>query len=175
MSRLAVPRRLQSPAARSVLAAVVTFASVPTVPATAQVSGRSRPDRAAMVMGFVQDSAVHHFRLYLDGGAIEVTARHPTDTPTRDAIRSHLDHLAGMFADGNFNAPMLVHDPDKVPGIATLAALRASITYKYQDIPNGGRVDIVTGNPSALVAVCDFLKYQISAHRTGDSAVPTRR
>ena len=54
------------------------------------------------VMGFSHEKTTHHFRLYADGGAIEVTANDPKDTESRDAIRMHLTHIAGMFAEGNF-------------------------------------------------------------------------
>jgi hypothetical protein len=32
-------------------------------------------------MGFSHDKTTHHFRLYPDGGAIEVTADDPNDNP----------------------------------------------------------------------------------------------
>ena len=57
-----------------------------------------------------------YFLLFNDGGAIDVGVKDATDTKNRDAIRSHLPHIAMMFGNGNFDAPMLVHDSASVPG-----------------------------------------------------------
>ena len=62
------------------------------------------------VMGFLGEKTTHHFRLYAYGGAIEATANDAKDSESRDQIRMHLSHIAGMFAAGNFQAPMLIHD-----------------------------------------------------------------
>lgn len=132
-------------------------------------------DRGAKVMGFDQEQTAHHFYLYDDGGAIEVQVRAATNTKDRDAIRSHLPHISMMFADGNFDAPMLVHDAPNVPGTAVMAARKDKITYKYVDMPAGGRVNIVTTDRDALAAVHAFLKYQIVEHMTGDSVTPGKR
>ena len=66
--------------------------------------------RGDHMMGFSHDKTIHHFRLYADGGAIEVTANDPNDNESRDQIRMHLSHIVGMFAAGDFKAPMLIHD-----------------------------------------------------------------
>lgn len=42
--------------------------------------------RGDHVMGFSHEKSTHHFRLFADGGAIEVTANDPKDTDT--AIKS---------------------------------------------------------------------------------------
>jgi hypothetical protein len=73
-----------------------------------------------------------------------------------------------MFAEGNFDAPMLVHQ-QKVPGTEAMAKTKASIKYAYKETATGGRVDIVTTNPAALAAVHEFLRFQIADHKTGDS------
>src|SRR5437899_2168541 len=61
-------------------------------------------------MGFPHDKTTHHFRLISDGGTIEVTVNDPNDKANTEAIRSHLSHIAKMFGDGNFSAPMFTHD-----------------------------------------------------------------
>ena len=124
--------------------------------------------RAAAVMGFDQDRTVHHFSLFTDGGAIEVGVKDPADAKNRDAIRSHLPHIAMMFGRGDFNAPMLVHDSAKVPGTAVMAGRKNAIRYQYVETPDGGRVNIVTKDPDALAAVHAFLTFQIAEHKTGD-------
>ena len=123
----------------------------------------------AMVMGFDQLATTHHFRLYEDGGAIEVTVNDPGDVKDRDAIRAHLPHIAMMFGSGNFEAPMLVHDSSHVPGTAVMAERRDRIRYTLVETANGGRVEIVTTDPQALAAVHAFLTYQVAEHKTGDS------
>ena len=125
--------------------------------------------RGAAVMGFDLDKTAHHFYLYADGGAIEIGVREPLDAADRDAIRSHLPHIASMFGDGDFDAPMLVHDTKDVPGIAVLAERRQQIRYRYVETPSGGRVDITTRDPAALEALHQFLRYQVREHHTGDS------
>lgn len=132
-------------------------------------------DRGAMVMGFDQDKTAHHFYLYEDGGAIDIAVKDASDTKDRDAIRSHLPHIAMMFSMGDFDAPMLVHDSKDVPGTATLAKLKDRIAYRYADTTNGGRVDIVTKDTDALVALQEFLSYQIKEHHTGDPVAVTKR
>ena len=131
--------------------------------------------RGAMVMGFDQARTTHHFLLYSDGGAIDVTVKDPADTPNRDAIRSHLPHIAMMFGDGNFSAPMLVHNSTNVPGANVLIERKEAIRYRYMETPNGGRVDIVTSDPAALAAVHQFLKFQIAEHKTGDPTTISTR
>src|SRR5579859_2960739 len=68
-------------------------------------------------MGFPHDKTTHHFRLYSDGGAIEVTANDGKDSQNMQAIQSHLKHIATMFSNGEFSIPMFVHDqmPPGVP------------------------------------------------------------
>jgi hypothetical protein len=97
-------------------------------------------------MGFPHDKTTHHFRIYADGGAIEVTANEAKDIANIQAIRSHLKHIARMFADGNFSIPMFVHD-QVPPGVPVMKEKPAEITYSYEELPAGGRVRIKTTKP----------------------------
>jgi len=124
--------------------------------------------RGEQAMGFSQEETTHHFRLYKDGGAIEVVANDPKDTASRDQIRMHLSHIAKMFSAGNFEAPMFIHATTP-PGVPTMTALREQIQYEYQVIDNGARVRISTANAQARDAIHAFLLYQILDHKTGDS------
>ena len=118
-------------------------------------------------MGFSHEKSSHHFRLLLDGGAIEVIANEPDDSTTRDEIRTHLTHIAQMFTDGNFQLPMFIHD--KVPpGVAVMETKRAAISYTFEPTPAGGRVRIATADKDALGAIHQFLAFQIDDHLTGD-------
>lgn len=119
-------------------------------------------------MGFSHEKSSHHFRLLLDGGAIEVIANEPDDSATRDEIRAHLTHIAQMFTEGNFQLPMFIHD--KVPpGVPVLESKRAAISYTFEPTPTGGRVRIATADKDALGAIHQFLAFQIDDHLTGDS------
>ena len=124
--------------------------------------------RGNKVMGFDQMKTTHHFRLTNDGGAIEVEANDINDTASRDEIRMHLSHIARMFAEGNFKAPMLIHDRTP-PGVPVMKELKAEIAYKFEETERGARVLIKTKNPKALRAIYDFLRFQIKEHNTGDS------
>lgn len=125
----------------------------------------SRGDHA---MGFSHQTTTHHFRLYQSGGAIEVSANDPKDLDSREQIRTHLSHVATMFSNGNFNVPMFIHDKTP-PGAAVMTRLRSQIRYQLQETPQGARIDIVTRNKEALSAIHEFLRFQISDHKTGDS------
>jgi len=119
-------------------------------------------------MGFSQSKTTHHFRLAVDGGAIEVSANDPGDTKSRDQIRMHLGHIVKMFEQGDFEIPMFVHD--KMPtGAEIMKKDKADIKYTYEETSSGGRVRIKTSKPEVLKAVHDFLRFQIAEHQTGDS------
>ena len=148
------------------------FCVVSVLTSTAAIVTGSQEHRhgstAETVMGFNQERTAHHFLLFNDGGAIEVGVKDRDDMRNREAIRSHLPHIATMFGSGNFDAPMLVHDSANVPGAKTMAARKAAIRYQYVETANGGRVNIFTTDREALDAVHAFLKYQIAEHKTGD-------
>lgn len=139
-----------------------------TTPPSQDAHHQGVVDRGNQMMGFSQDKATHHFSLYSDGGAIEVKANDAADTATRDQIRMHFTHLVKMFADGNFNMPMLIHGQNP-PGADVMTRLKDQITYKYEETPQGGRIRITTANAEALGAVHKFLLFQIKDHETGDS------
>lgn len=125
-------------------------------------------ERGDKAMGFSHEKTTHHFRLYADGGAIQVTANDAKDSESINQIRKHLSHIARMFADGNFDAPMLTHGktPDGVP---VLQKLKSDVKYTYEEITNGGQVRITTNNQEALPAIHEFMRFQIKDHQTGDS------
>ena len=125
----------------------------------------SRGDHA---MGFSHETTTHHFRLYKDGGAIEVLANDPKDTASRDQIRMHLGHIAKLFAAGDFNIPGFIHATEP-PGTSVMARLREQIHYHYVDTSRGASLRITTANPEAVAAVHSFLRFQIRDHQTGDT------
>jgi hypothetical protein len=118
--------------------------------------------------GFSHDKTAHHFRLYPDGGAIEVTVSDSKDSENTQAVRSHLTHIVTMFSNGEFSTPMFVHD-QVPPGVPVMKEKRAEISYTFEELSAGGRVRIKTTNPDALKAIHDFLRFQITDHHTGDA------
>lgn len=125
-------------------------------------------ERGDHVMGFDHTKTTHHFFLTPTGGAIEVSANASDDAASRDAIRSHLAHIATMFAAGDFEAPMLIHD-QVPPGVPVMKRDRKQIAWTYEETPSGGRVVATTKDKTALDAIHEFLSFQIEDHRTGDS------
>jgi hypothetical protein len=119
-------------------------------------------------MGFPHDKTTHHFRLYSDGGAIEVTVNDSKDSQNLQAIKSHLTHIVTMFSNGEFSIPIFVHD-QVPPGAPVMKGKRAEISYNFEELPAGGRVRIKTRNPDALNAIHEFLRFQIVDHHTGDT------
>ena len=95
------------------------------------------------------------------------------DTESRDEIRQHLTHIAGMFSAGNFEAPMFIHD-QVPPGVPVMERLKTQITYKFELLEHGGQVRIVTKNLEGVKAVHEFLRFQITDHKTGDPLVLDR-
>jgi len=158
------------------VAALALAVSAPLLAQQAAGAAHHLDARGKQVMGFDQQKTAHHFRLYEDGGAIEVSVKDKADTENLTAIRGHLPHIATMFADGQFDAPMLVHDTKSVPGTADLARLKSRLRYNFVETPAGGRVDIVTTDKEALDALHAFLRFQITDHQTGDAlTVKTRK
>jgi hypothetical protein len=100
-------------------------------------------ERGDQGMGFSQEKTTHHFYLTKTGGVIQVEANDPKDTVSRDQIRQHLRHIAVMFAEGNFDIPMFVHD-QVPPGVPAMQKLKSAISYKYEEVERGGRVLIST-------------------------------
>jgi hypothetical protein len=123
--------------------------------------------RGDQVMGFSHEKTIHHFRLTPDGGTIEALATDPSDAASREEIRTHLGHIAQMFHDGNFNAPMLIHARTP-PGVPTMKKLRKEIQYEVQETTNGAQVKVSSREPQAIVAIHEFLRFQIQDHQTGD-------
>ena len=130
--------------------------------------------RGDHIMGFDHTKTTHHFLLQESGGSIEVTANSGGDVESSRQIRMHLKHIAMMFADGNFNAPMLIHDQTP-PGVPVMQELKSEIKYEFEEIDRGAAVRISTKNPKALKAIHDFLRFQIKEHKTGDSLVLDKR
>ncbi len=119
--------------------------------------------RGASVMGFDQDTTTHHFMVAAGGGSIEVTVKEETDERTLAAVRSHLRSVASEFGRGEFEKPLHIHG-ELPPGADVMKRNRRLISYRYEDVKNGGAVRIETSDRRSLDAVHSFLRYQIREH-----------
>ncbi len=124
--------------------------------------------RGDQAMGFSLETTTHHFRLFRDGGEIEVQANDVTDVTRVSQIRAHLAHIAKLFSAGDFDVPMFIHDT-KPPGVTTMALRKDQIRYGFVETERGARVRITTTDPQTTDAVHAFLLFQIADHHTGDS------
>src|ERR1700720_4747503 len=121
-------------------------------------------------MGFSHAMTGHHFHLFPDGGSIEVESDSPDDNASKQAIRRHMQKIAGMFAHRDFSLPMFIHDTVP-PGVEVMKRLKDQIAYTAENTAKGAQVRIVTVSPEALEAVHEFLRFQIKDHRTDDTLV----
>ena len=125
--------------------------------------------RGDRVMGFSHQKTKHTFRLFADGGAVEVRANDPADAESVAAIRAHLKEIAADFARGDFEKPRRIHA--RVPdGAGVMKELGSAVRYRYEELEGGARVRIATNDARGVEAVHAFLRFQISDHRTGDPA-----
>jgi hypothetical protein len=123
--------------------------------------------RGAEAMGFDQDATTHHFKLAPSGGSIEVTVKNEKDAATLAAVRNHLRSIAADFARGDFDKPFQTHG-EVPPGVPEMKRSSKRITYRYEDLAQGGAVRIETKDAATLAAIHQFLRYQITEHHTGD-------
>lgn len=126
-------------------------------------------ERGRSAMGVDQYTSAHRFDDATDGGRI-VLQRDASDTAGTRVIRDHLRSIAGKFAAGDFRVPGFVH-AGEVPGTRTMALHRSVITYRFEPLPGGGQVRIVTRNPDAVRAIHRFLAFQRTEHRAPGKAL----
>ena len=129
-------------------------------------------DHGAAAMGFDQDTTTHHFRMYSDGGAIDVSAHDTSDLAGIDRVRRHLQEIAAAFRRGDFGKPQATHS-EVPPGVPVMQRLTHAITYTYCQTPGGGIVGISTTDAEARAAIHEFLVYQVREHKTGDPLTPS--
>jgi hypothetical protein len=176
---------MKTPVRRAILVSLILAIATPVIAYAQQPKKDSNNKMSDMadeqmnkrgdhVMGFDHTKTTHHFLLQESGGSIEVTANSSDDVENSGRIRMHLKHIAKMFADGNFNAPMLIHDQTP-PGVPVMQELKGEIKYHFEEIDRGAAVRISTKNRVALKAIHDFLRFQIKEHRTGDSLDISKR
>jgi hypothetical protein len=112
----------------------------------------------------------HSFRLFRDGGAIELRATDQADQPTIDGVRVHLKDIAAQFKKNDFSTPAFVHGREPA-GVAGMKRLHDAIRFRYETVDGGGRIRMTTANDDALASIHDFLKFQVVEHRTSNTGV----
>jgi hypothetical protein len=123
--------------------------------------------RGDEAMGFSHEKTTHHFHLFTNGGSIEIGSNDPADTESQKAIREHLTMIATKFSKGDFAIPMFVHDTAP-PGAEAMKRLNKKISYVVSTTAEGAQIRIKTEDSEAILAVHEFLRFQIQDHRTGD-------
>ena len=150
---------------------MLTLTTLLCLPVSGQQQGQHQMDemnkRGDKHMGFDHLKTTHHFLLANDGGSIQVEANDLNDTESRDQIRRHLRHITMMFSEGNFAVPMLIHEQTP-PGSETMKQLKGAIDYQFNETERGASIRISTSDAQALKAIHEFLKFQITEHKTGD-------
>jgi hypothetical protein len=126
-------------------------------------------ERGRSAMGVDQYTSAHRFDDAPDGGRI-VLQRDSADTAGTRVIREHLRSIAGKFAAGDFLIPGFVH-AGEVPGTREMARQRRRIDYRFEPLPGGGRVRIVSRDPAAVRAIHRFLAFQRTEHRAPGKAL----
>lgn len=124
--------------------------------------------RGDHAMGFSHEKTTHHFYLRPDGGVISVSANDPSDTDSVSKIRHHLRMISQLFPRGDFSMPAFIHDQTP-PGVEVMKRLADQIAYRWVETASGAEVRISSRSKEAVEAVHDFLRFQITDHRTGDS------
>jgi hypothetical protein len=148
---------------RMVFAAIASLACACSRGSRDDASFAALQDRGREAMGVDQYTSSHRFEPLPDGGRI-VLQRDSLDPAGAEAIRTHMRHIAGRFAEGDFSIPGFVHD-GTVPGTGVMAERRALIRYEADTLPRGGEVRIVTTDSAAIAAVHAFLAFQRMDHR----------
>jgi hypothetical protein len=149
---------------------LLVLAAVLAPPASAQDSSFAALQRRGRIaMGVDQYTSIHKFDDLADGGRIELQ-RDQDDSVGVRAIRDHLRAIERAFSTGDFSTPAFVHMRD-VPGTKVMAARRAFIRYRFESLPRGGQLRIITADSSAREAVHQFLAFQRDDHHAAGHAM----
>ncbi len=162
-------RRLAAVAVLAVALVCAESVAAQQHPASGDTGFAAMQARGHHVMGVDQYTSTHRFDDLPDGGRI-MLQRAPSDTAGVRTIRAHLRMIAQNFAAGDFAVPGFVH-AQEVPGTATMRRRRAAISYRFEALPGGGQVRILTRDAAAVEAVHAFLAFQRDAHHADGNAL----
>lgn len=119
--------------------------------------------RGAQVMPFNLEQTMHHFSKTPMGGVQQVVVKNPQNQADLIAIQRHLSNLSTRFAAGDFSGPQSIHGQD-MPGTKMLALNAQRIRFKYQDLGEGGQIEMLSTEPDLIMAIHQFLDAQLTDH-----------
>ena len=126
--------------------------------------------RFGKALGTDVEKIVQHYYLLKNGGVMEFTAKDPGDTSTISALQKYMNAQKDLFEKGKIDADAEVHS--RVPdGVPALKKLRNEITFFAVKSENGAALRMFSVDNEARQAIQQFLKFQISEHKTGDPMV----
>lgn len=121
-------------------------------------------ERGRQVMPFDLEKTTHVFTPSEDGGRQEVLAKDPADAEQIRLIREHLAEIAAAFGRGDFSGPASIHG-DAMPGLSALrTAPPGRVEYRYQELPDGARIDYVSRDAGLVEAIHRYFDAQLSDH-----------
>jgi hypothetical protein len=120
-------------------------------------------ERGASVMPFDLEKTTHVFTPTESGGVEEVVADDPTDEKQVSLIRGHLEKEAAAFRRGDYSDPSSIHGQD-MPGLKELEADHEKVEVRYSELPDGGRIEFSTGDPTLVRALHRWFDAQLSDH-----------
>ena len=126
--------------------------------------------RFSKALGIDADKISQHYYLVKNGGVIEFTSKDPADSATISAVQKYLEAQKDLFEKGKNETGSEIHG--KVPdGVLTLKKLRNDITFFAVKTDGGAALRMFSVNTQARQAIQDFLKFEITEHKTGDPLV----
>ncbi len=153
--------------ATSVLFPILLMVSL-CVAQAAQPSEIDVNARFSKAMGTDVNKVVQHYYLVKNGGVIEFTAKDPNDTVSIAAIQKYLDLQRDQLEKGKVDVDADVHG--KIPdGLLVVKRMRGEITFYTVKSDNGAVLRMFSVNEQARQAIHEFMKFQITEHKTGDS------
>lgn len=142
---------------------VVVYAQSPAGDADQEVNSR-----LSHALGVSLDKVTVHFYLVKNGGVIEFAAKDPNDSASIAAIQKYLQNQKDLWEKGKESAVTEVHA--KPPESAsTMRKLRNEITFYMAKTDNGAVLRMFSINEQAKNAIQDYLRFEITEHKTGDS------
>lgn len=123
--------------------------------------------RFSKALGVSLDKVALHYYLVKNGGVVELASKDPNDTGTIEAIRKYLQSQKDLWEKGK-DPVAEVHT--RAPESANLMRkLRNDITFYTAKTDTGAVLRMFSINEQARDAIQDYLKFEITEHKTGDS------
>jgi hypothetical protein len=147
----------------AVLASLAAAQAAPTPDPEQEMNSRF-----SKAVGVPLDKFILHYYLVKNGGVVELAAKDPSDTSTIEAIQKYLQGQKELWEKGKETVVTDIHGKFPEPA-ATMKKLRNEITFYMAKTDAGGVLRMFSINDQARVAIQDYMKFEISEHKTGDS------